>query len=106
MQCLNTINGSFIECKISNYWTQCDKYSNDTVPAMQPPMLQSRRDCIAGNASELMRYFYRVLPGKMVSSADRSIPHIPPRYAHPHSSSGASVLHGKHDDSISYDKNV
>ena len=86
MQCLNTINGRFIECKISNYGSQCNKYRHDII--LSEFKISWRCHCSAwtavtsagkaGNISELMRHFYTFYQEKF-HQQDRCIPlpHIP-----------------------------
>ena len=75
---MNTINGRFIECKISNYWSQCNKYCHDITLSEIENITATAVTSAgkAGNISELMRHFYTFYQEKF-HQRDRCIPHIP-----------------------------
>ena len=113
MQCLNTINGRFIECKISNYGSQCNKYGHNIILS-EFENITATRQCHcsawtavtsagkAGNISELMRHFYTFYQEKF-HQQDRCIPlpHIP-RYAHCTSSFQHPASNFSHNHSQSF----
>ena len=83
MQCLNTINGRFIECKISNYGSQCNKYCHDIIPSEFENITATAAAWTAVTQRWQGREYFRIneaflhiLPGK-VSSAGQVHPSHP-----------------------------